>query len=281
MYRLWLFSERVLNSFMTRRPVNQKQIEQEQFSDDEWLENLYDNSKSENTVACAKTSIKVFEHFCISQNSTKEEMIRRYQSLINQTKPDVRSICISLGKLVSFMGKDHDDIMISTNATFKGKSSKVFHGVSKTAIEAPKDKAPVLTKATKKQAKDFKKQEKQKVIESAKTWEETQNALTEAGQLRVAPPAHRGKDIVDLHNIFKSRAEDLADAGKIKKSNRLNEIADRVKELNPELDFTKNTVGTAVIEETPSASIIIFCKCERIQTRCRCSCWQGFDTKRQ
>ena len=111
---------------MTKRPVNQEQIESEEFSDDDWLDSLYENSKSENTVACTKTSIKVFEHFCISQNSTKENMIKKYQSWINQTKPDIRSICLSLSKLVSFMSKPHLEIMISERATFKAKTPKTI-----------------------------------------------------------------------------------------------------------------------------------------------------------
>jgi hypothetical protein len=104
--------------------MKQEQVESEQFSDEEWLERLFANSNSENTVACARTSIKVFEHFCASQNSTKDEMIKKYQDWINQTKPDVRSICVNLSKFVSFMGKDHKEIRISENATFKGKSPK-------------------------------------------------------------------------------------------------------------------------------------------------------------
>jgi len=111
---------------VTKRPVNQEQIESEEFSDDDWLDSLYENSKSENTVACTKTSIKVFEHFCISQNSTKENMIKKYQSWINQTKPDIRSICLSLSKLVSFMSKPHLEIMISERATFKAKTPKTI-----------------------------------------------------------------------------------------------------------------------------------------------------------
>lgn len=104
--------------------MKQEQVKSEQFSDEEWLERFFANSNSENTVACARTSIKVFEHFCVSQNSTKDEMIKKYQDWINQTKPDVRSICVNLSKFVSFMGKDHKEIRISENATFKGKSSK-------------------------------------------------------------------------------------------------------------------------------------------------------------
>jgi len=125
----------VNQSELEQEPFEQEEIESEQLSDEEWLEGIRDISNSSHT--CAKTSIKSFEHFCISQGSTKEEMIKKYQNWINQTKPDVRSICISLGKLVSFMGKDHEEIHISENATFKKKTPKtirVYLGFLKTYL---------------------------------------------------------------------------------------------------------------------------------------------------
>jgi len=112
---------------MSQKQVIEPEEERaEVFSDDHWLDSLYENSKSENTRACAKTSLRVFEYFCQSQNTTKDAMIAKYQRWINQTKPDVRSICLSLSKLVSFMGKPHPEIMISEKATFKAKTPKTI-----------------------------------------------------------------------------------------------------------------------------------------------------------
>jgi len=104
----------------------QKPVKQEQFSDQEWLDRMYRKSESENTRVCAKTSLSVFECFCKTQGISKYVMIERYQRWFNQDKPDVRSICMSLDKLVNFMGKDHDEIMISENTSFKGKTPKTI-----------------------------------------------------------------------------------------------------------------------------------------------------------
>ncbi|MDH3656568.1 MAG: hypothetical protein OEM77_00320 [Nitrosopumilus sp.] len=40
----------------------------ETFDDQDWFDQLYDTSESTRTVDCAKTSLRLFDHFCASQN---------------------------------------------------------------------------------------------------------------------------------------------------------------------------------------------------------------------
>ena len=82
----------------------------ETYSDEDWLSDF----EVRRTIASAKKSNQVFDHFCQSQvglnGESKPEMISKYQEWINQDKPDIRSICISLNKFVKFMAIDHPEI---------------------------------------------------------------------------------------------------------------------------------------------------------------------------
>lgn len=102
----------------------------ERFSEEDWLDRMFRKSESKGTRSCAKTSLVVFDYFCQRQvglnGKSMPQMIEKYQNWINQDKPDIRSICMSLDKFVSFMGKDHDDILVNTNATFKAKQPKTI-----------------------------------------------------------------------------------------------------------------------------------------------------------
>jgi len=106
------------------------EMKSERFSEEDWLDRMYRKSESNGTRNCAKTSLMIFDYFCQNQvglnSRSTSQMIERYQNWINQDKPDIRSICMSLDKLVSFMGKDHDEIMINLNATFKAKQPKTI-----------------------------------------------------------------------------------------------------------------------------------------------------------
>jgi len=107
----------------------------ESYSDEEWLERF----TPIRTIACAKTSLSVFDQFCQYKNGlngkSKNLIIEQYQEWYNLDKPDIRSICLSLDKLIKFMTKDHEDIVISTNknshgefhkTTFKAKTPKTI-----------------------------------------------------------------------------------------------------------------------------------------------------------
>jgi len=75
----------------------------ETISDTDWLERMFRKSESDRTQRVAFTSLKLFDYFCQSQGTAKDEMIRKYQNWFDQTKPDVRSICMSLDKFVQFL----------------------------------------------------------------------------------------------------------------------------------------------------------------------------------
>ncbi len=69
--------------------------------------------------------------------------------------------------------------------------------------------------------------------------------LQDAGVIDVSVTTVRGKDTVDLVNIFKSKALDLRDAGKIREGKRLDDIAKEIEDMNPDIDFNANIVGEA------------------------------------
>ena len=102
-------------------------------SDEDWIKKYYRKSHSEGTVHLARTSLNIFDQFCqneIGLNGTsRDTIIENYQELFNQTKPDIRSICLSLDKFVGFMGEDHEDILVygnRNNVIFKAKTSKTI-----------------------------------------------------------------------------------------------------------------------------------------------------------
>jgi integrase len=104
--------------------------ESEEFSDEEWLDRLYDKSESINTRNTARVALKTFDQFCQKQidlnGKSMETMITKYQAWNDQDKPDTRSICLSLSKFVNFMSKDPDDIYVYIYSTFKAKTSKTI-----------------------------------------------------------------------------------------------------------------------------------------------------------
>ncbi len=101
-------------------------------TDEDWMKKYYRKSNSDGTVHIARTSLNIFDQFCqfeIGLNGkSKDTMIENYQKLYNQTKPDIRSICMSLDKFVGFMGEDQDEIVINgrCNTTFKAKTPKTI-----------------------------------------------------------------------------------------------------------------------------------------------------------
>lgn len=105
-------------------------VEEEKFSDKEWLDRMFRKSESNGTRCCAKTSLNAFDYFCQKQlglnGQSMPQMIKKYQYWFNQDKSDIRSICMSLDKFVNFLNKDHDDIVVNTNATFKAKQPKTI-----------------------------------------------------------------------------------------------------------------------------------------------------------
>lgn len=91
-------------------------------SDEDWFKKYYRKSNSEGTVHVAKISLNIFDQFCQSEIGLNGEsrgiMIKQYQDLFNQERPDIRSICISLDKFVGFMSEDQDDIKFSRAENF-------------------------------------------------------------------------------------------------------------------------------------------------------------------
>ncbi|QLH06963.1 DUF5906 domain-containing protein [Nitrosopumilus ureiphilus] len=61
-------------------------IVKEQYSELEWLEDLFNSSESERTVVVAKAPLRSFDLFCQSQNVTREDMIKRYQKWFKPEK---------------------------------------------------------------------------------------------------------------------------------------------------------------------------------------------------
>jgi len=114
-------------------------MNREQYSEKEWLVDLFTPSESSRTVIVAKTSLKIFDIFCKHQGVSREQIIKKYQKWFKPDKidgerpdPDVRSICISLSKFTQFMNEDHEDVVTSVNtkpgkeSTFKKKSPKTI-----------------------------------------------------------------------------------------------------------------------------------------------------------
>ena len=97
--------------------------------DNTWLSQKFRSSESKSTLQNAKSSLSMFDYFCNSQKLTRLEMIEKYQALFNQDKPDVRSICLSLDSFVSFLDKDHREIILNPDfapTPFKRKTSRTI-----------------------------------------------------------------------------------------------------------------------------------------------------------
>lgn len=95
------------------------------FTEEDWLDRLYRKSESQSTRNSGQTTLNMFELFCNYNNTSKTQMIKKYQELFNQTKPDIRSICLSIDKFINFLDKDHDDIILNSEyapTPFKRKS---------------------------------------------------------------------------------------------------------------------------------------------------------------
>jgi len=92
--------------------------------------------------------------------------------------------------------------------------------------------------------------------ELEKKWVDKQNKLTDDGILHVSPPSLRGKDTVDLYNIFKSQSEKLTVSGKIKEGKELDKIAEKYKKSHNELDFNAQRKGKSsdILESYSSPS---------------------------
>ena len=105
-------------------------MNQEKLSDEYWLDKLFRKSESIRTLNVARTSLSTFDFFYQNEvglnGKSKEVMIQKYHDWMNQDKPDVRSVCMSLVKFVNFMTKDHDDVYVYTYSTFKAKASKTI-----------------------------------------------------------------------------------------------------------------------------------------------------------
>jgi hypothetical protein len=74
-----------------------------QYSEANWLNDLFSTSESQRTIIVAKTSLRCFDQFCKSQDVTRNEIIKMYQEWFKPKKvdgerpdPDIQSICISL-----------------------------------------------------------------------------------------------------------------------------------------------------------------------------------------
>lgn len=77
------------------------------YTEKDWIKRMYRKSESIRTESVAKTSLRMFELFCLYDGLNKDELIKEYVRLFNQTKPDVRSICLSLDKFVMFLDQEH------------------------------------------------------------------------------------------------------------------------------------------------------------------------------
>jgi|SaaInlV_100m_DNA_2_1039680.scaffolds.fasta_scaffold14638_3 integrase len=112
-------------------------VMKEQYTEIEWLDDLYNTSNSDRTVTVARTSLKTFDLFCQSQDMSRDEMVTRYQKWFkpeknSENEQDIQSICISLSKCCKFMNEDHEEIQTSNDnarggvKTFKKKSPKTI-----------------------------------------------------------------------------------------------------------------------------------------------------------
>ena len=80
------------------------------YTEKDWIKRMYRKSESIRTENVAKTSLRMFELFCLYDGLNKDELIKEYVKLFNQTKPDVRSICLSLDKFVQYLDQEHDPL---------------------------------------------------------------------------------------------------------------------------------------------------------------------------
>lgn len=99
----------------------------ELFSDEDYFNRVFRKSDSKRSEGLARVSLNAFEVFCKNQGKSKADMIEMYQKLYRES--DIRSICLSLDRFVSFLSIDHEDIEVNTrfNPTyFKKKSPKTI-----------------------------------------------------------------------------------------------------------------------------------------------------------
>ena len=110
--------------------MKKKRIMEAKYSDEEWVERMFDKSNSYTTKANAETSLRVFDHFAKQQiglnGESKDTLISQYQEMFAEEKPNIQGICISLDKFVRFMSKSHDDIAVGNGSTFKAKAPKTM-----------------------------------------------------------------------------------------------------------------------------------------------------------
>lgn len=110
-------------------------MKSETVTDSDWLERMFRKSESDRTQTVAFTSLKLFDYFCQSQRVSKEEMIKKYQDWFEQTKPDIRSICMSLDKFVQFMNKDQNKSLMGAASKKKSpKSIRLYFGFIKSYL---------------------------------------------------------------------------------------------------------------------------------------------------
>ena len=112
----------------------------ETFTEQDWLNRMFRKSESKRTKDSAITSLNMFDYFCNDQKVTREQMIDKYQELFNQTKPDIRSICLSLDKFIQFLDQDHEEIMMNIKCAPRvfsrkaPKTIKVYFGFVKSYL---------------------------------------------------------------------------------------------------------------------------------------------------
>ena len=113
-------------------------------ADEDWLDKMYRQSKSERTRAVAKTSLKCFNWFCQDQGMEIDEdpdvtfgyipkMVEQFKIWYNPkpnpeilVRPDIDAICRVMDNFVGFMDIDQSHIQIGTHSTFKRKSPKTI-----------------------------------------------------------------------------------------------------------------------------------------------------------
>ena len=98
------------------------------YGEEDWLDQMYRKSSSSRTRTVAKTSLNTFDLFCKKQGFSRDRIIKQYDTWYNPkpnpdelVRPDIRSICLSLDKFVSFMGNDQE---FEDGHTCKKKSFK-------------------------------------------------------------------------------------------------------------------------------------------------------------
>jgi integrase len=96
-------------------------MELKEFDEEDFLNQCGINSSRSKTVA--KTSITIFNDWCVEQGYTKERVIEQYLVWFNNPKPDVRKICLSLNNFVIFLTKEK---ILINGTTSKAKSPKTI-----------------------------------------------------------------------------------------------------------------------------------------------------------